>query len=188
MAPIIICIDGNIGVGKSTLLNELHKRGYTVIKEDIDTWGWCLNKFYSDPHRWAFTLQMAILNSMISQYRNIQSMGDRLVFIERSPEAGMIFTRNNYHNGNLSLDEYNLIESYYNLFEWYPHIIILLKASVDKCMERIKRRNRECEKSITADYIYHLNVEYDKLQAIDMTEYNNVQQLANDVELICNIL
>lgn len=188
MAPIIICIDGNIGVGKSTLLDELKNRGNTVIKEDVDTWGWCLNNYYNNQNRWAFTLQMVVMCSMASQYKTIQTMSDRLVFIERSPESGLIFSKNSYNNKHLNLQELSLLESAYQLFDWSPHIIVLLKASVEQCMQRIASRNRECEKSITTKYISNLNIEYDKIQAIVMDNYKNVHQLADDVEMMCNVL
>lgn len=188
MSPIVVCIDGNIGVGKSTLLTELGKRGYTVIKEDLESWRWCLDNYYQDQDRWSFTLQMSILQSMALQYRLINTLKDRIVFIERSPESGMIFTSNSYKNGSMTIEEYKVVESFYKLFGWNPHVTFLLVTSVENCMERITKRNRECEKSITPEYIAKLNVEYSKLQAIEMYSNVDVRHLANDVELVCNVL
>jgi deoxyadenosine/deoxycytidine kinase len=187
MSPVIICIDGNIGVGKSTLLNELGKRGYTIIKEDLDSWRWCLDNYYSNQHRWSFTLQMSILQSMALQYQRINTMNDRIVFIERSPESGMIFTANSLNNGSMSIEEYNVVKSFYSLFGWNAHVTFLLKTSVEKCMERIKNRNRECESCITPEYISKLNIEYSKLRAIKMDSDVDVCQLANDIEMFCNV-
>ena len=55
-----IVIDGNIGVGKSTQLRLLEQVGYKVYREPIDDWS--LELFYKDQSRWAFLLQMQILN------------------------------------------------------------------------------------------------------------------------------
>ena len=54
----IVSIDGNIGAGKSSTLKELKNLGYVVFPEDIYSWQPILNNFYSDPKRWAFTLQI----------------------------------------------------------------------------------------------------------------------------------
>ena len=62
--PKIICIDGLIGAGKSTILEKLKKKGYYVFKENLDEWGYFLDLFYKNKPRWAFTLQIAILNNL----------------------------------------------------------------------------------------------------------------------------
>ena len=49
----IVCIDGVIGVGKTTLLDELESRGYHVFREDLDSWQGILELFYRHPERWS---------------------------------------------------------------------------------------------------------------------------------------
>ena len=41
VVPLICCIDGNIGAGKSTILNKLKEEGYLVFEEDsgLSNWG-----------------------------------------------------------------------------------------------------------------------------------------------------
>ena len=70
MPPKIICIDANIGAGKSTLLKRLAARGKKVIMEGVDNgaWGAFLPRFYKNPARWAFSLQMAIALDMARQH------------------------------------------------------------------------------------------------------------------------
>ena len=59
---MIVVIDGNIGCGKSTVLDALSERGFLVHKEAIEMWP--LEKFYEDQSRWAFMMQIAVFDSM----------------------------------------------------------------------------------------------------------------------------
>jgi deoxyadenosine/deoxycytidine kinase len=168
MYPKIYCIDGNIGAGKSAVLDELSSRGYFVYKEELESWGWCLANYYSDFDRWAFTLQMAILQSMANQHINIKATNAPVVFIERSPASGMVFTRNSFRRGFLSANEMSLVESFYNLFGWAPHTTFKIDTLVEKCFERIVNRARECERDLTIDYLRVLEEEYNS------TKYTSV--------------
>ena len=57
-----IVIDGNIGSGKTTQLDLLAKKGWSVKREPIDEWP--LELFYKDMSRWALLLQMRILQTV----------------------------------------------------------------------------------------------------------------------------
>lgn len=65
--PIIIVISGIIGVGKTTLLNLLEKRGYSVLPERVEHWraqNW-LQEFYKDPEREALSFQLLVYDTGI---------------------------------------------------------------------------------------------------------------------------
>jgi deoxyadenosine/deoxycytidine kinase len=189
MAPTVICIDGNIGAGKTSVLNELERRGHYVFKEELSTWGWCLDEYYSNPIRWSFTLQMAILHSMATQYQKMTTLAaERVVFVERSPESGMIFSRNSFRHGTLSRQELNLIGNFYDMFGWTPHVTFKLDTDPAKCLERVGRRARECEKDLTIEYICALDEEYRALAAIELDGSLSANELADKVEkFILNI-
>jgi len=178
---LICCIDGNIGAGKSTVLAELNRRGYRVFKEELTSWGWCLSNYYQDPKRWAFTLQMAILRSMANQYSAINADDAKVVFVERSPESGMIFTRNSWRHGNMTTDEMNIVGDFYKLFGWTPHITIKLHTPVELCLARVMDRNRACEKSITINYLRDLDREYETLNAIRIDGTVSAVEIADTI-------
>jgi len=169
MAPIICCIDGNIGAGKSTVLNVLSEKGYAVFQEDLSDWIWCLERYYSDQDRWAFTLQMAILKSMSSQYKKINTMPNDVVFIERSPISSMIFTKTIFKAGNLTEQELALVQEFNELVGWKPDLTFKLDTCAEKCLERIKSRNRPCEQNITLDYLNLLEQEYNQLDSVSIS-------------------
>lgn len=155
----IYCVDGNIGSGKSTVLRELSSRGCTVVEEDVASWQPYLTKFYSDPTRWSFTLQMEILQSLIST----QFKGER-VFVERDPFACNIFTLNAVKMGFMTNLEYDLFCKCKDLMtSWTPTLRFVLTVPVTECLKRVQNRNRSGEKNgVTIDYLSELEVVYTK--------------------------
>jgi deoxyadenosine/deoxycytidine kinase len=150
-----ISIVGNIGCGKTTLLQQLAEKGYGVAYEQINEWKF-LDKFYEDMHRWSFTLQVEILNS----FKTIDILNK---IVERSPwEACHIFAKNSFDNGFMSVEEYEIICDITKNVGHVPDVFIYIKASPQLCMERIKLRNRDCEKYISFAYIEQLYKLYEK--------------------------
>lgn len=158
----IVCIDGNIGAGKSTLLEELENRGYYVFKEDISKWGALLDKFYTDPKRWGFTLQIAVMNSLHDQFQEIKKLRNEnaFVFVERSPETSMIFGKNSLDLGYISPDEFILYEECFKKFVWYADVKFYIDTNIDTCMQRIMERGRLCEKNLDIEYLERIYAEY----------------------------
>jgi len=188
MVPLICCIDGNIGAGKTTVLDELEKRGYYVFRENIDSWSF-LNKFYSNQKRWAFTFQVDVLYSLNIHHREMLSISNEsVVFIERSPSSGLIFSKINYEGGHMTFDELKLIESMYKNIGWSPDITMVLNTPVYLCYDRMKRRQRDCEKNISVSYLEDLDAEYDKLRKSNKTiDYSgSIHDIAD--RIIANII
>jgi len=186
MAPKIYCIDGNIGVGKSTLLEELRSRGYKIFTEDLAEWEWCLANYYVDGVRWAFTLQMAILSSMWRQFEQVQESNEDVVFVERSPKSNLVFIENAMANGLLSQQEFDLFKRYHSLYGWAPYRIVKLVAPVDVCLDRVHTRGRSCESGIDKGYLQALDVLYDKVTGDDVVNVDvsktSISNLADYVE------
>lgn len=163
MSPYIICIDGNIGAGKTTLLNKLEQKGYVIFKEPIHSWIWILTNCYSDPKRWAFTLQTAILQSMSELKKQIEESNSKLVFVERCPVSTIAFTDMWYSQGCLSEGELKLIQNLYDLIGWIPDLTIMLNTNSNKCLERITSRGRDCEKSMTLNHLIEVESKYNNI-------------------------
>ena len=87
-------------------------------------------------------------------------MQDRTIY-----EDVEIFARNLREMGHMSPRDY---ENYVDLFEIMtsflrkPDLIIYLKASTDTLLTRIRGRDRDFERSIDPEYLFRLNVAYDK--------------------------
>lgn len=158
MAKKIFSIEGNIGAGKSSVLEIIQKQ-YTVYYEDISAWKF-LDEFYQDKKRWAFTLQTSILKTMKKQYSEIMSLKDDVIFIERSPQSSLIFAQMLYQSNHMNDKEYELIVDLYNEFKWYPTETFFINTPVSICFKRMRQRDRECERNVDEDYLNRLNSLY----------------------------
>lgn len=191
----IYCIDGNIGAGKTTILNELKLKGFCVFEEDLSQWGELLRRFYLEPKRWMCTLQTAILHSMNQQYTKLIDIetsieksfeieknraAEAIVFIERSPQSSMIFVKNGVKQGFLDNEEANVIKNIYDVLHWTPDKVFYLNTDLDVCFERMKKRGRECEKNVTKEYLQFIQIEYSNLY----NKHNAIILENNDIQIL----
>jgi deoxyadenosine/deoxycytidine kinase len=159
----VILIEGQIGVGKTTIGMIIEKRyGIPLYRElaNPDTLS-LLDRFYTDKTRWAFTLQIHFLNErfrMIKEiFRNGGGVLDRSIFGDR------IFAEMLHEDGDMSDEEFNTYSTLLdNMLEHvqHPQLLIYLDSTVDTALERIKRRNRGLEAGIPRDYLESLNARY----------------------------
>lgn len=79
--PLVLTIEGNIGVGKTTflkLIKEKLRLDFEVIDEPVDVWqnikqgdSNLLDLFYKEPTRWGFTFQTYAFMSRLRHWRNL---------------------------------------------------------------------------------------------------------------------
>lgn len=147
-----ISIAGNIGSGKSTLLEYVSKE-HSVFYEPVEKWT-LLSKFYRDMNRWAFPLQMQVLQTFLEMKKD--------GIYERSPQESFnIFTKTLYQSKCMSGEEYDTVKYFTNKYAWKPDITIYLSTDPKICFERIKQRNRNSETTIELDYIKKLHNLYE---------------------------
>ncbi|AGE50200.1 kinase protein [Acanthocystis turfacea Chlorella virus Canal-1] len=177
---VLISIEGLIGAGKSTVLSELKKRGFKVIKEPVEKWTF-LQKFYDDPNKYSLALQTQILLTFAEQ----EIPGDDIVFVERSPAVSRYVFANMLRSEGLLTDEaMNVYSSLYTkLSLWKPDGYIYLDTPVDVCAERQKSRGDSYE--ITRQYLTDLDKYYNiffKYNARDTIDSNRpVGDVVTDV-------
>lgn len=161
----IVCIDGNIGAGKTSLLRWLRDNGYTVYEEALEAWGGFLTRYYRDKPRWAFTLQMAILASMLNMRDAISATGHQpkgdVVFVERSPTSALAFVRKAVEEGQLSHDELDVYMQFHNRLAGLPDVFVYLEAPIPTLLARIRQRDRAQEGVLDASYLASLNRHYE---------------------------
>ncbi|HEY3492555.1 MAG TPA: deoxynucleoside kinase [Solirubrobacterales bacterium] len=150
-----VAVDGPIGVGKTTLV-ELLARRYEGVKilEDVDNP--FLGDFYQDRPGAAFQTELYFL---LSRYKQQQEVAQRDLF-DRVLVSDYTFWKNRiFAYLNLSDDELMLFDKLYALLEPQipvPDLVLYLVADVDTCMDRIKRRARNIEKTISGEYLGEL--------------------------------
>lgn len=150
-----LAVDGPIGVGKTTLVEMLtHRFEGVKILEDVGNP--FLADFYQDRPGAAFQTELYFL---LSRYKQQQETAQRGLF-DRLLISDYTFWKNRiFAYLNLSDDELMLFDKLYALLEPQipvPDLVIHLVADVDTCVERIRRRARSVEKSISEEYLAEL--------------------------------
>ena len=150
-----LAVDGPIGVGKTTLVELLTRRFEGVkILEDVDNP--FLGDFYQDKPGAAFQTELYFL---LSRYKQQQDISQRGLF-DRVLVSDYTFWKNRiFAYLNLSDDELMLFDKLYALLEPQvpvPDLVIHLVADVDTCMERIRKRARNVERTISPNYLSEL--------------------------------
>jgi deoxyadenosine/deoxycytidine kinase len=159
-----LAIAGNIGVGKTELTTRLSAElGWMAYYEPVIQNPY-LDDFYADMSRWSFHLQIYFLSERFKA--QVQIGASALPFIQDRTiyEDAEIFARTLHDQGSMTDVDYRNYTSLFHVLVSFlrkPDLIIYLKASPDVLMERIARRGRASEQSISRDYIARLNRAYD---------------------------
>lgn len=156
-----IAIEGVIGAGKTTLATLLAERlNADLVLEQFEINPF-LEKFYKDRRRYAFQTQIFFLvNRYIQQQNLLQSnLFKEYLVSDYIFEKDRIFAYLNLEGEELKLYETLATQLEKNILK--PDLVIFLKASVDKLMENIRKRDRAFERNIQRSYIEHLHEAYD---------------------------
>lgn len=158
-------IEGNIGVGKSTFLKQFRTLVPTVetAQESLQNWTTqtdgtsILELFYTNPSRWTYTLETLIMMSRSKYYIEKQN-ATHTIFMERSVYSGhYCFARAGKEDGNFKPVEWSMYETWVDFFFENqckpPKGFIYLQAEPNVCFDRIKKRSRKGEESISLEYL-----------------------------------
>jgi len=156
-----ICIEGNIGSGKTSLC-ELLARQHPVqlILEEFDDNPF-LPFFYQNPERFAFTVElffMAERHKQLSQVTFQKDLFYEFTLADYSFWKTLIFARK-----NLDEKEYRLFQRLFNVLNSTspnPDLLIYLHRTPEKLLRNIHVREREYELNITANYLKTIQDSY----------------------------
>jgi deoxyadenosine/deoxycytidine kinase len=173
MNKLVVAVEGNIGVGKSTFTKILKDNfsNSTVVSEPVDMWLDITNEngdnilgiFYKDIKRWAYTFQnLAYITRMMKIEDAIRS-SDGIIFLDRSLGTDRnVFEKMLHDDGMLDKVEHSIYNLWYDFYTKYVNNksdikYIYLKCDPKISYERIKKRGREEEKNITLEYLEKLH-------------------------------
>ncbi len=159
-----IAVAGNIGVGKSTLVEMISDRldcqpFYEPVAENP-----YISDFYKDMPAWSFQSQIFFLTHRLRIHHELLHVQGSVIQDRSIYEDAEVFARNLYVQGNMADRDYNTYRSLYlTLAETLPppDLVIYLRASVSTLLKRIALRNRDYEQSIAPAYLENLNGLYD---------------------------
>lgn len=172
--PIVISLDGNIGAGKSTMLEALRAAmpDVEVVLEPVGLWSSLkdadgkslLELFYEDKRRWAYTFQnFALLSRAKALAEAIGKTKKTVIITERSPLTDRyVFAEMLRSSGDLSELEWTLYLRWYDSFTKNIPIsaIIHLGTDVARSADHIIKRGRAGEESMSLEYLRLLDLQH----------------------------
>ncbi len=159
-----VAVAGNIGVGKSTLVQLLAARLDWTPFLEAEVQNPYLADFYQDMPSWSFQSQIFFLSRRLRAHREIadhpsSGIQDRSVY-----EDAEIFARNLYLEGHITERDHRTYRELYEVLTMLlppPDLVVFLRASVETLLERISHRGREYERRIGPEYLSQLNRLYE---------------------------
>ena len=183
-----VAVAGNIGSGKTSLTKLLSKHyKLEAHYEDVSENPY-LNDFYDHMERWSFNLQIYFLNSRFRQLLTFKGSKKNFIQDRTIYEDAYIFAPNLNSMGLMNKTDYN---NYKNLFELIeslikgPDLLIYLRSGIPNLVNKIHKRGRDYETSISIDYLSRLNERYEawistydksKLIVVDVDEIDFVEK------------
>ncbi len=163
MSPAYICIEGNIGSGKTTLARLLaQEMNARLILEEFEENPF-LARFYEEPARYSFPLEMSFLADRYHQLKeklNKQDLFQPLVISDYTLLKSLVFA-----GINLFDVEYRLYRDFFTIVERQlpkPDLIVFINRSVDTAKRNIIQRGRAYEQKIDHEYLRRVHEGYQK--------------------------
>lgn len=193
-----IVIEGNIGAGKTSLAHLLSEdfNAKLILERFKDNP--FLPKFYEDQARYAFPLEMSFLadryQQLLEDIKQFDLFKERVI-ADYDAYKSLIFA-----NITLQDEEFNLYKKLFSLMHKElpkPDIYIYLYQNTERLLENIKKRGRDYEKSIKAEYLAKINEGYlefiknqhtDNVKIIDISEMDFVKNRKDYLTIVREIL
>lgn len=180
-----VVIEGNIGAGKTTLATRIANEfnGRLILEHFADNP--FLPKFYEDPDKYSFPLELSFL---ASRYKQLKEELVPLDLFRPFSVADYYFMKSLvFAASTLAGDEYNLYRQIFFIIYGSlpkPDIYVYLHLNPDRLMKNIEKRGRNYEQSISKEYLqkiqesyfsfFHQNPE-NKYLVIDINEIDFVE-------------
>ena len=153
----VIAVEGNIGVGKTSLTRLLARQlGARLVEERVEDNPF-LDRFYEDMGSYRFQTQLVFLMNRYKQQLSLtqKELFDDLTIIDYLFARDKIFAHVNLSDDELGL--YNRIAKELEAQLILPDLVIYLQAASDVLFERIRNRGRALERTISKNYLETLN-------------------------------
>tara|TARA_B100000902_G_C27319999_1_gene923740 strand:- start:3328 stop:4113 length:786 start_codon:yes stop_codon:yes gene_type:complete len=193
--PTLISIDGNIGSGKSTLIEFLKKKckdntNITFLEEPVSQWinttdnnnKNVLEMFYEDKNRWSYIFQnfafitraTILLKAIKKNSTNIFSKKN-IIISERSVETDKyVFAKMLNDDNHMNNLEYTIYKTWYDTL--FPEIkvknVIYVRTFPETAYNRMINRKRKEESSVPKSYIQMVHKYHDEWLTKNESGYN----------------
>lgn len=156
-----VVIEGNIGAGKTTLATRISEQfnARLILERFADNP--FLPKFYSDPEKYSFPLELSFLASRYKQLKEElvpQDLFRAFTVADYYFMKSLVFA-----SSTLEGDEYNLYRQIFYIIYGSlpkPDIFVYLHLNPERLLQNIEKRGRNYEKSITREYLQKIQDSY----------------------------
>ena len=156
-----VAIEGNIGAGKTSLANMMSDEFNAKVVLERFADNPFLPKFYEDNERYAFPLEMSFLADRYQQLSDDLAQFD--LFKNFIVSDYYIFKSLIFAQVTLQKDEYKLYRKMFDLMYkeiTKPDLYVYLYQNTDRLLENIKKRGRDYEQNIEANYLQKIHDGY----------------------------
>ena len=181
-----ICVEGTIGCGKTSLAKRIAEDLQANLFLERFAENPFLPKFYDDPNRYAFPLEMSFLADRFKQQRDLSeqlNLFGQGVVSDYEVHKSLIFTQ-----FTLSSDEFALYRTiFYNMMPdvQKPDLYILLKQTTPRLLSNIKKRGRSYERTIDAEYLDKVRQGYQEFKR-SHPDWNIVEIDLSELDFVSN--
>ncbi len=156
-----IAIEGNIGAGKTSLATRIaEEHNAKLILEQFEDNSF-LPKFYKDPDKYAFPLELSFLAERFEQLK--KQLTARDLFKNFTVSDYFIIKSFIFASKTLPDDTFGLYKTLFNIISESlpkPDLLVYLYLNVDNLLRNIRRRGREYELNIKSDYLTKIQESY----------------------------
>jgi len=156
-----VVIEGNIGAGKTSLASRIADDYNAQLALEQFADNPFLPKFYKEPDKYAFQLELSFLASRYKQLN--EEFGTRDMFKSFTVADYYFMKSLVFAATTLKGDEYNLYRHIFYIIYGQmpkPDIFVYLHQAPGRLLENISRRGRDYEKHITAEYLQKIQESY----------------------------
>ncbi|XP_012252857.1 deoxynucleoside kinase isoform X2 [Athalia rosae] len=160
-----VCIEGNIGSGKTTFLNHFKtNKNMLVLQEPVELWRDVqgvnlLDKMYKDPARYGFIFQSYVQLTMLQLHTQKTHLPFKVM--ERSVYSARCFIENMKRTKTLEQVELSVLEEWYdwclNSADIQTDLIVYLRTSPEVVYERMRARARKEEDCVSLEYLKQIH-------------------------------
>jgi len=186
-----ICIEGNIGAGKTTLAMALAKRRNAIFLAEQFEDNPLLPLFYENKKKMAFPLEYSFLIFRHAQlHKHFNKKNKKITVADFSLHKCLWFAQS-----NLNKEEFDLYKNQFGVIEAVtkkPHLLIYINTHHKNLLLNIKKRGRVYEKGIDKKYLQSVSKSYESglknVKGIPVIEFSVSKYKPKTYETIVNLI